>query len=149
MHKKASRHYLVQPESVTLEDRQRLGVDGLSMVGPARQDVPPPPVSLGQGDTHGVWQEDQCQQEASDIECGCGPELVPANTTTRCQPSMDQAHSISYLILLHMPFDAGKAVPQNCTLTATPAFPNKAAIASESKQNSTAADQVTRQKVQQ
>lgn len=88
MHKKASRSYLVQPESVTLKDGQRLGVDGLSVVGPACQDVPPPPVSLSQGDTHGVWQEDQCQQEASNIEGGCSPELVPATIITRRQPSL-------------------------------------------------------------
>jgi len=88
MHKKASRSYLVQPESVTLKDGQRLGVDGLSVVGPACQDVPPPPVSLSQGDTHGVGQEHQCQQEASNIEGGCSPELVPATTTTRRQISL-------------------------------------------------------------
>ena len=83
MHNKASSLYLVQPESVTLEDGQRLWVDGLSVVGPSCQDVPPAPVSFSQGDTHGVWQEDQCQQEASNIEGGCRPELVPA------KPSQD------------------------------------------------------------
>ncbi len=94
MHKKACGVYLVQPESVTLEDGQRLGVDGLSVVGPACQDVPPPPVSLSQGDTHGVWQEDQRQQEASNIEGGGSPELVPATIITRHQPSLAQSHSI-------------------------------------------------------
>lgn len=39
-------------------------------------------------------------------------------------------------------------IEQTCTLTVKSAFPNKAAIASESKQHSTAADQLTRQKVQ-
>ncbi len=92
MHKKGSSGHLVQPESVTLKDGQRLGVDGLSMVGPACQDVPPPPVGLSQGDTHGVWQEDQRQQEASNIEGGCGPKLVPAIITARRQPC--SGHSV-------------------------------------------------------
>lgn len=70
----------MQPHEVSLEDGQGLGVDGLSMVGPACQDVPPPPVGLSQGDTHGVWQEEQGQEETSHVESGGSPELVPEST---------------------------------------------------------------------
>lgn len=49
------------------------------MVGPARGDVPPAPVSLSQGDTEGVWQEHEGEQETSGIEGGRGPELVPVD----------------------------------------------------------------------
>lgn len=51
------------------------------MVGPARCDVPPAPVSLSQGDTERVWQEEEGQQETSTIECCCTPELVSAVDT--------------------------------------------------------------------
>lgn len=50
----AASMYLVQPHDVSLKDGQRLGVDGLPMVCPASQNVPPPPVSLSQGDTQRV-----------------------------------------------------------------------------------------------
>ena len=73
---------LVQSQDSPLEDGQRLGVDGLSVIGPAGQDVPPSPVSLSQTDTQRVWQEEQSQDEANHVEGGCSPELVPAS---RCQ----------------------------------------------------------------
>lgn len=73
----------MQSEHSPLKDRQGLGVDGFSMVSPASCDVPPTSVSLGQGDTQRVWQEQQSQDESHHIEGGSGPELVPApNSTT-------------------------------------------------------------------
>ena len=69
---------LVQAHDSPLKDGEGLGVDGLPVVGPASQDVPPPPVSLSQGDTQRVGQEHQGQNEADHVEGGCSPELVPA-----------------------------------------------------------------------
>lgn len=72
----------MQPEHSPFEDGQGLGVDGFSMVSPASSDVPPASVSLSQGDTQRVWQEQQSQNEPHHIEGSGGPELVPAANTT-------------------------------------------------------------------
>lgn len=68
----------MQSEDSPLKDGEGLGVDGLPMVGPASHDVPPAPVSLCQGDSQRVGQEQQSQEEAHHVEGGSGPELVPA-----------------------------------------------------------------------
>lgn len=86
--------YLVQSHDSPLKDGQGLRVDGLSMVGPAGQDVPPPPVSLSQGDTQRVWQEEQSQKETNHIEGGCSPELVPAKCK-RCQQIVEAGFVMS------------------------------------------------------
>ena len=80
--------YLVQPHDSPLKDGQGLWVDGLSMVCPASQDVPPAPVSLSQGDAKRVWQEQQSQNESNHIECGGSPELVPATVQQTHQQAL-------------------------------------------------------------
>lgn len=70
---------LVQPEDSPLKDGQGLGVNSLSVIGPASNDVPPASVSLCQGDTQRVWQEKQCQEETHHVEGSSCPKLVPAH----------------------------------------------------------------------